>query len=383
MRDPFQSLKILIAPNAFKESLSSPEVAEHLRKGLAKVIPPDNLIVLPVADGGDGSLQVLEKVLGLRIEHMDTTDPLHRPVNASIGYSEDNQGYIEMAIASGLHLLDDGEKSAAFADSYGTGLLVKKAIENSVRSINLFVGGTASMDGGTGILRALGFRFLDKNANEVPPGGINLGEITDHEIPEPEYYERIRNISINIFCDVDNPLTGPRGSVEVFGPQKDAGTTDMDHLEKAFEKYADFLARVCNKDISMLPGGGAAGGVPAGLAAFLDVKIYPGAEKILEHCGFDSLLDRVDCVITGEGKLDDQSFDGKAPVIVSQKAREKGKKVIFVGGNIPSQQESFANDYFDAIFSIVPGPSTLAESMKNAAQWLERTGFQIAKILSF
>ena len=284
--------------------------------------------------------------------------------------------------ASGLHLLGDDEKNAALADSYGTGVLIKSAMNEETKSINLFVGGTASMDCGTGILRALGFKFLDADEKEVPAGGIHLGQIHSVQLPDPELHQLCQKVPVNIFCDVTNPLTGPNGSVRVFGPQKDNGKTDMNALEASFGKFASFLSQQSGKNVVDFPGAGAAGGTPAGLSAFLDVHVYQGAERILELCRFNELLDKADIVITGEGKLDNQSLEGKAPFVVAQKAHEKSRKVIFVGGSIPGNADNEVNKFFDAVYSIVPGPVPLNDSIKNAPEWLERTGYLIAKMLT-
>jgi glycerate kinase len=374
--------KILIAPNAFKESLTSVDVAKALAKGLQRQIPFQNIHILPLADGGDGSLEVLTNVLGLKKEFYPSVDPLGREIHAEISYSSENEAFIEMAAATGLHLLQDHEKNAALADSYGTGVLMKEAIERGVKKINLFVGGTASMDCATGILRALGFKFFDGEGKEIRGGGIHLSDIRSVTMPAPEISAKIWTIPVNIFCDVANPLTGKNGSVKVFGSQKDDGKTDLSMLERSFEDFAAFIFRETGKNVNDFPGAGAAGGTPAGLSAFLDVHVFMGAEKILEMCRFDEHLENSDIVITGEGKLDSQTLDGKAPFVVAQKAHQKGKKVIFVGGGVPGNAEDVVNNYFDAILSIAPGPVTLRDSIENAAAWLERTGYLIGKMLT-
>lgn len=372
---------ILVAPNAFKESLTAVHAAECIKRGFSKVFNKEEIILLPVADGGDGSLDVLSSILRLHIEEHETTDPLGRKVSASVGFSE-REAFVEMATATGLHLIKEHERDAGEADSFGTGTLIKKVLEKDIKKLNLFIGGTASMDAGTGILRALGFHFYDKEGNEVPKGGMNIGRIVGFSPPDPGFLKKYKQVEIKIFCDVDNPMTGKRGSVKVFGPQKDSGKTDMDRLEEAFESYAQFLSDISGEDIAGIKGGGAAGAVAAGLKVFLNVELVSGAESILQLCKFDHYLDKSDLVITGEGKLDDQSLEGKAPAIVAQMAKNKNKKVIFIGGSIPGSVENELSDKFDFMIPIVPGPVELSEAMKNAAEWLERTAYQVGKLLS-
>ncbi len=373
--------KILVAPNAFKESLSATQAAEAISKGLIRLVPSDNIIKLPVADGGDGSLEVLTQYLGLEKREYTTVDPLGRNISAPVSYSSKKEAFIEMACATGLHLLRNNEKDAAHSDSYGTGILIKKAIKEGVNTLNLFVGGTASMDMGTGILRGLGFSFLDHAGNEVPPGGINLGKIKNFSLPAKDAYEHYKKLEIRIFCDVKNALTGPHGAVRTFGSQKDQGKTDFQELEKSFESFAGLLKENTGYEVSEFPGSGAAGGVPAGLSAFLNVNIFEGAEKILEIFDFRKYVQESDIVITGEGKLDQQSFGGKAPSVIAGIAREHNKKVIFIGGDVPNDIEHEAYDHFDAIFSIVPAPVSLTDSIENTGRWLERTAYLIAKML--
>ena len=376
-----KDLKILIAPNAFKESLSAPDVAESIHNGLSRVIPSDHLIQLPVADGGDGSLDVLMRKLRLRSTQMETIDPVGKPISAPVAFSDEKEAFIEMAIATGLHLLKDDEKNAGNCHSGGTGRLIKKAIQRGNFVINLFVGGTASMDMGTGILKELGFKFLDKSGNEVLSGGINLGKIRDIVMPEDQMFRKYKKVRFRIFCDVENPLLGPQGAVKVFGPQKDNGQTDMEVLERGFSSFAGLLKEKTGKDVSIIKGGGAAGGTPAGLSAFFETELLEGAKKILEICHFDEYLEKTDIVITGEGKLDAQSLSGKAPMIIAQKVYEKNKKIIFIGGSVPDNIDNEVYKYFDAIFSITPGPVELQESISNSRRWIERTAYLIAKML--
>lgn len=376
-----EDLKILIAPNAFKESLSAPEAAKSIHKGLSKIFPPEKLFQLPIADGGDGSLGVLILNLGLQSSMHKTKDPLGREMSAPVAYSEDNEAFIEMATATGLHLLKDNEKDAGHCHSEGTGKLINKAIQKGYFVINLFVGGTASMDMGTGILKELGFKFLDKLGNEVPPGGINLGEIRDVVLPESHETGKYKKVRFRIFCDVENPLLGPQGAVKVFGPQKDNGQTDMEDLEQGFSSFARLLKGKTGKDVSIIKGGGAAGGTPAGLSAFFETELFEGAEKILEFCHFDEYLEKTDIVITGEGKLDAQSLSGKAPMIIAKKVHEKKKNIIFIGGSVPDNIDNEVYEFFDAVFSITPGPVKLQESISNSRRWIERTAYLVAKML--
>jgi len=244
------------------------------------------------------------------------------------------------------------------------------------------VGGTATMDAGTGILTGLGYTFRDDNGREVPPGGIHLGKISTVVPPSEEIHKELEKVKFRIYCDVDNPFLGERGCVKVFAPQKDNGATGLDELELSFHKFFDFItSRKKSENKTGFPGSGAAGGTPFGLSAFLNTEILQGAEKILELCEFDSKVESFDIVITGEGKLDDQSFEGKAPVVIARRARALGKKVLFIGGSVPDDINSNADEVFDSFFSILPGPAGLEESLSNASLWLKNSAFQIGRLL--
>jgi glycerate kinase len=371
---------ILIAPNAFKNSLTAIEVAESIEKGLKKLMPDEFIQKLPVADGGDGSLAVISSYLNLKTLTQTCLDPLGREIHARLGMSSSGEAYIEMALASGIQLLVAEERNAGKTHSGGTGKLIRRALEEGATTIHLFVGGTATMDMGTGILRSLGFRFLDKQGDEVAPGGIHLAEISEIVYPT-EDFKNLSDIPLKIYSDVESPLLGKRGAVAVFGPQKDRGDTDMDQLESSFQKFTALLEKTTGKSITDFPGSGAAGGTPAGLSAFLNVEIKQGAENILDLLDFERHLQNSRIVITGEGKLDDQSMEGKAPFIIAKRSHKQNKKVIFVGGNVPDDTENEAYSHYDAIFSILPYPADLDQAMTNSAKWLERTAYLIAKML--
>ena len=350
-----------------------------IREGLHRALPEAVLILHPVADGGDGTLEAVSNSVKTTIINAESLDPLRRKITAPYVVFEDGNALIEMAKVSGIQLLKTDERKAGITDSFGTGILIRDAIQRGCRKIFLGVGGTATVDGGTGILRALGFRFTDAKGNDSLPGGFSLSGI--HDIHLPSDIDELRRTEIIILSDVTNPLLGPKGAARVFAPQKGATPEEVTKLETAMSRFADLVGEKTGKDISSVPYGGAAGGTPAGLMAFLNVTCQTGAETILKLTNFDQHLEAATIVITGEGRLDSQTEGGKAPMTVAKLAKAAGKKVIFIGGQIPRGIHDQGTALFDAVFSVSPGTVGIEEALENTALWLERTAWNVGRVL--
>lgn len=370
---------ILICPNAFKESIAATEVAGAMQEGILEALPTAETILLPLADGGDGSLEVLRFNLELEMFSLESRDALGRKIPAVYGMSKNKEAFIEMADTSGLHRINPGERKVLEADSEGTGICIRDALEKGAKSIWLFVGGTATMDGGHGILRALGFRFIDERGNELSGGVKDLHRL--EEIILPRNIEELRKTEILILTDVEHTLCGPEGCSRVFAPQKGADEAEADLIDKALEHLAGVAERQTGINVRNLRGGGAAGGTPAGLYPWLNIRIRPGAEEILRICGFEEKASKAGLILTGEGKLDDQSLGGKLPVILAKEARKKNIPVVFIGGKIPEKDSAF-DELFNGMFSIVPGPCSLEESMDKSYEWTKKASYRIMKLLS-
>lgn len=372
-------ISILIAPDSFKENLDTFRVSQAISNGLKKAGNHFDLHLFPMADGGDGSLDVMAHYTGAQKFPVDCMDPLLRKTSAEAGFVA-KTGIVEMAKASGLHLLGKEERDPLRTDSYGTGQLVNAVFEKGAKEIILCLGGTATMDGGHGILRAMGFRFLDKAKRVLQSGSESLLEL--HQIVCPEDMEKWSDIKFYAYVDVENPLTGDHGAARIFSGQKGASPKESMIIERALSHLADVVLEQTGVDIRSIPGGGAAGGVAALMTAFFNVEIRMGAEKIMELSGFKELLPVCDLVITAEGKLDQQTAQGKLPGMVAKEAKAYSKPCIFVGGEVPGTTDSVISGIFHAVYSISPGPSDIQESMRNSFEWLERTAYNLGKLLT-
>ncbi|MGE5105920.1 MAG: glycerate kinase [Sphingobacteriales bacterium] len=369
-------MHILIAPNAFKNSLNAAEAATAIKDGLLE----SNLICtcecFPVGDGGDGTAELIIQHCKGVVVTAEVHDPLGRKISSFFGLIDDGKtAVIEMANASGLRLLKPGEFNPLLTNSYGTGELVKQALNNEINKIILCIGGSATVDGATGMLRALGIRFLNSDGKEL----INLPEkMTDLErIDFSGLDKRIMNCKLIVLCDVENVLLGIEGAASVFGPQKGASRSDVIQLELALTHLRDVVIQQTKKDMSQIKHGGAAGGVGAGLAALLNAELVNGIEHFLLLTKFDDALKKASLVITGEGSIDLQTLRGKGPFGVAKMAKEKGIKVIGLAGKVPLNIPALLQQYFDMLLSINQEPLNITEALLNTRINLKRT----AKIL--
>lgn len=348
-------MHILIAPNAFKHALDARTAAMAIAEGIEQAAAGFSAAVFPVGDGGDGTGRLLTEHCAGEFIITETVDPLGRKIQASFGLTDNRKtAVIEMATASGLHLLRKDELDPLKATTYGTGMQIRQALDLGVQKIILCVGGSATVDGGTGILRALGIRFLDDAGNaltDIPASLASLANIDDSKI-DP----RIRSSELVILCDVKNKLLGQQGAAAVFGPQKGASPASIEQLDLGLATFSAVIAREKQIDIEQLMHGGAAGGTAAGLYALLGAKLVNGIDHFLDLTNFNAALNQADIVITGEGRLDTQTLDGKAPFGVASRAKQKGLRVIALGGSIDTENEEALLAVFDELININPQP---------------------------
>ncbi|MEM6844366.1 MAG: glycerate kinase [Bacteroidota bacterium] len=371
-------MKVLIAPNAFKGSLDAVAAAEAIQRGLEMSHLKPTCLPQPIADGGDGMLEVMLAQTDSQKLYATVEDPLGRPVKAAYGLIQDGKvAVIEMAEASGLRLLSSNERDPRKTSTFGTGQLILEALAQGVEEIVLGVGGSATVDGGLGIVQALGAKLTDKKGNKIPRGADGLAVLQN--IDASGLDERLPHCIITVPCDVTNTLVG---AAEVFGPQKGASPELVAEIERYFLNYSNLVKEHLEKDIAHLPRGGAAGGVAAALYAFLNAKLVNGTEFLLSKSGFHTALHQADLLITTEGALDRQTQEGKGPFYVAQQAKAQGKSVIMLVGSVP--QDYSPQDYsdYDAILPIGPRPQPLEEALMHTAQNLERTAYQIGNMLT-
>ncbi|MBX2841897.1 MAG: glycerate kinase [Flammeovirgaceae bacterium] len=373
-----RKLKVIIAPNSFKGSLDAHKAANAIESGLLKASSAFETLKLPIADGGDHFADVLVKALSGQMKKVEVRGPLGNKIQAEYGITPSGTAIIEMAKASGLALLKTEDLDALKATSFGTGELMKAAIKDGCKEIILGIGGSATTDGGVGILQALGYNFLDETGKEIPYGGGNLHKI--NKLDDSEVKEGIKLCKIKIACDVENKIIGESGSAKVFGPQKGASSEQVNILEENLKHFVEISKNFTGKDLSKIEHGGAAGGISAGLNGFLDAEICNGIDLVMEILEFDKHMPSADIVITAEGKLDFQTLDGKGPYGIALKAKEAGKMVIAFSGNIPPyEQEKFKA--FDALFAIEDSPMSLDKAMEDGERLLTNSAFQAASLI--
>ena len=375
-------MNILIAPNAFKNSLSAREAALAIEKGLIQSKLNCTCECFPIADGGDGTAElIIEKFKGRRIVKK-VKDPLGRPISSAFGLIEEGKtGVIEMADASGLKLLQKKELNPLHATTYGTGELIGFALDEGVSRIIIGLGGSATVDGGTGIVKALGGRFLnsdDKELIDLPESLVDLDKIDLSGVDQ-----RIRDCEIIVLCDVDNKLLGEKGAAAVFGPQKGADNKGVLKLEASLVRLRDVALEETGRDMGQVKHGGAAGGAAAGLFAFLDAKLVNGADYFLKLTGFEESLKKADIVITGEGSIDEQSLEGKGPFAVAQMAKRYNLGVIGLAGKVPEKENKALRKYFDVLMAIGNKPAELAEAMQLTKENLIRTAKEVGNLIAF
>ena len=370
-------MKIVVAPASFKGSLTNVEVARVMKKACLDVFPGCEIVFFPVADGGEGTIDVLKMIDGGRSVAERIHDPLFRKITGR-WLRKGNIAYIEMAQAAGLTLLKNRERNPLKTTTYGVGELIQKAVSSGIREIFIGVGGSATNDGGLGALTDLGVKFIGKDGKRIHPGcGGDLASIED--IDDSGLLPELRKCRITILSDVKNPLYGREGAAYVYAPQKGATEKQVKLLDEGLKNYGRIIRKITGRDIADLAGAGAAGGIAGGFAAFLSAKIVSGIETILEMGRFEEKLKSADIVLTGEGRLDVQTSYGKSPAVLAQLCRKHGVPLVILAGNV--EDSVYENRIFkDAVIaSIVPGVVSLEKAMKNAGKYLYNSAVQILK----
>ena len=354
--------KIIIASDSFKGSVSSIEVANSAEKAVNTVFPNCEVIKIPVADGGEGTTEALVYAMDGRMVTCKVHDPLMNIIEAGYGILGDGRtAVIEMASASGLPLVPKENRNPLFTTTYGTGELIKDALEKGCRQFLIGIGGSATNDAGTGMLQALGFRFFDNKDDELGQGGEIMGRICS--IDDSQALPLIKESTFTIACDVNNPFSGENGAAFIYARQKGADDEMIRILDKYMQKFAELINKNKGIDLNKIPGAGAAGGLGGGCIAFLPAQLKPGIEMVLEALHFEERIKGADLIITGEGKLDKQTGMGKAPSGVLFSAQKQNIPVIAIGGSI-EETEELNNKGFLSVLSIQPGVVTLAQAME-------------------
>lgn len=371
-------MKIVIAPQEFKESLTGIEIAEAMREGVLRVWPDAETELVPVADGGDGTLQSLVDASNGAMLSGEVDDPLGRPIRAVWGALGGKEtAVIEMARSSGLALLTPEERDPLVTTTYGVGQLMLRALDAGYRRLIIGIGGSATNDGGAGMAQALGANLLDRDGNELARGGGALVDLD--RIDVSEFDPRLKETAIDVACDVNNPLCGETGASAIFGPQKGADPATVKYLDNALHRYGEILARDLFKDVMMEPGAGAAGGLGAGLMAFTSARLRPGADIVIDALDVDSRLNGASLVIVGEGQTDRSTIFHKAPVAVAQRAKAQGIPVIAISGSLGDGYELVHEHGIDAAFSILDCCMTLEAAMAETAELVTKATEQACR----
>lgn len=355
-------MRVVFAPDSYKEALGAPVVARALAEGWRLADPDVEAVLAPMADGGEGTVEAVVSAAGGSYVSATVTGPMGTRVQARYGLTQDGAtAVIEMAEASGLQLVPAQQRDPRAATTRGTGELILHALERGARRILIGIGGSATNDGGAGMAQALGYRLLDAQGNELPPGGAalaRLAQIDDHAV-----HPALRECVISVACDVTNPLCGAEGASAVFGPQKGASPEMVQELDAALNHYGRLLEQFSGRSILEAAGSGAAGGLGAGLLAFTNAQLCPGAALVAELIGLEQLLQGAALVVTGEGRIDSQTLQGKVPAGVAKLARKAGVPVVLVGGAVSEGLEELYEQGICGIFSISPGPMSLEQAV--------------------
>lgn len=360
-------MKVVIAPQSFKGSISALDAARAMEQGVKRVFPDTETVLAPVADGGDGTLETLVEATEGDIRSAKVTGPIGEPVEAEWGALGDGEtAMIEMARTSGLALLSLDERDPLRATTYGLGEIIREALDAGFRSFIVGIGGSATNDGGAGMAQALGVRLLDKSGNDLSPGGAALADL--RKIDTSGLDARAAASQFSVACDVSNPLTGSEGASAVYGPQKGATPELVEQLDAALGNFAKVVERDIGRSVDDVPGSGAAGGLGGGMMAFLDGSLRAGVDIVLDQVGLNEQLEGADLVITGEGQLDFQTVYHKAPIGVAWRAKERGIPVIAISGSLGQGFEDVHPEGIDAVASIVCAPMSLDEASTRSGE---------------
>lgn len=372
-----EKMKILVAPDSFKGSLSSKEVLEAISEGIRRAVNAE-IVGVPIADGGEGTVDALIASLGGRIVDVDVVGPLGNVVKSFFGILNDGTAVIEMAASSGLSLLPDNMKNPLITTTYGVGQLIKEALDKGCRKFIVGLGGSATNDGGAGMVQALGVKLLDEDGNDIPYGGGNLYKLKKVDISSID--KRVYESSFIAASDVVNPLCGENGASAVYGPQKGATKEMVKILDNNLRHYASVVKETLGKDFKDVPGAGAAGGLGFSLIAFLNAKIRSGIDIVMEASNIDEKIKLCDIVITGEGNTDFQTAFGKAPAGIARIAKKYGKPVLILSGGLGKNYKDLYDVGVTSMFSIVDKPMTLQEAMINAKKLISDRAEDIIRL---
>ncbi|MCQ4055347.1 glycerate kinase [Aeromonas sp. SG16] len=372
-------MKIVIAPDSFKESLSAMAVADAIEAGFKQVLPNATYVKLPMADGGEGTVQSLVDATGGRILPVEVTAPLGNKVQGFVGLLGDGQrAVIEMAAASGIHLVAPEQRNPLLTSSFGTGELILAALEMGVQHLILGIGGSATNDGGAGMIQALGGKLLKADGSAIELGGAGLAELATIDLSGLD--PRLGELVIEVACDVNNPLCGPKGASAVFGPQKGATPEMVQQLDANLSRYADCIEQALGKQVKDIPGAGAAGGMGAALVGLLGAELKPGIQIVIEALKLADEVADADLVITGEGRIDSQTIHGKTPIGVARCAKLFGKPVIGISGCLTDDCGVVHEHGLDAVFAVVNRAMSLPEALETASTNIQLTARNVAAL---
>ncbi|MFI8334861.1 glycerate kinase [Pseudomonas taetrolens] len=372
-------MKIVIAPDSFKDSLSAIKVADAIAEGLAEALPGAHLVKCPMADGGEGTVEAIVTAGNGQLRRHQVQGPLGAAVDAHWGWLPDSRtAIIEMAEASGLQLVAPGQRDACTSSTFGTGQLIKAALDEGAQRIILAIGGSATNDAGAGALQALGLGLFDDQGNALARGGLALAKVARIELAGLD--TRLADVRFEIAADVNNPLCGDHGASAIFGPQKGASPEQVLELDRALGHFADHCARVLPRDVRQEPGSGAAGGLGFAAKAFFGAQFRAGVEVVAELVGLADAVKGADLVFTGEGRFDAQTLRGKTPFGVARIAQQQGVPVIVLAGTLGEGYQSMYQHGVNAAFALTSGPMTLEEACTRTAQLLTDRARDIARV---
>ena len=371
----------LLAPDSFKESMTAEQACAAMQRGIVKALPDAQFIYVPMADGGEGTVDALVAARNGRKVELDVSGPfIQQKVQSYFGLIENDQtAVIEMALANGIHLIESSQRNPLLTSTLGTGEIIKAALELGVSKIIIGLGGSVTNDAGAGMAQALGAKFLDENGQAVQVGGGQLDQIQSIDLSQLD--PRLKSTEIVIASDVNNPLCGENGASHVFAPQKGATSEMVEVLDQNLSHFADLVAQHIGQDFQDIAGAGAAGGLGFGLMAFAGAKIRSGVEIVIEETGLSEKIAQADYVFTGEGGIDFQTKFGKTPFGVAQVAKRFNKPVIAFAGYVGKGIEELYDEGFTAIFGIVDGACDLQTALKNGEKNLERCCVNVVKVL--
>ncbi|MCU1779634.1 glycerate kinase [Pseudomonas sp. 14P_5.3_Bac1] len=372
-------MKIIIAPDSFKDSLSAEGVAQAIAEGLAEVWPQAHLVQCPMADGGEGTVDSVLAACNGELRSQTVRGPLGASVEARWGWLADSHtAIIEMAEASGLQLLAPGKRDACSSSTYGTGELIRTALDAGARRIILAIGGSATNDAGAGAMQALGVQLFDAQGQALAPGGLALARLARISLEQLD--PRLAQVRFDIAADVNNPLCGPHGASAIFGPQKGASAQQAQQLDAALGHFADHCTKVLPKDVRDEPGSGAAGGLGFAAKAFLGAQFRAGVEVVAELVGLDAAVQGADLVVTGEGRFDAQTLRGKTPFGVARIAQQHNVPVIVIAGTLGEGYEHMYSHGVNAAFALPSGPMSLEQACSDAPRLLRERAADIARL---